>query len=394
MSKLAPFWMIGVLLTASLAVRAEPVEPKSEEEDEEEAAEVIAPVRPDFPPGTDPSLVLELGDPATDPEEKLEQLAEAPPSTARVPASIPIENTKSEPKDVVTPGTNDPEKKLARDEKGEPPQVITPTENTTPETVANTDTDVDAQAVVVEPQPIASTATKLEESIPVATTPRMETQAPAPLPPVVAPAPPEPTKVMPQVTSELSQAPTAPQAPAPPAVFYPGPYSPMFLEKWASQRATGRIPPDAKRVAFELDRALPPPNSETTSVPANPSATPIIDGSILPAAPEVSIILSGKQFVPSFVRLKSGHRSKLFVTSIGKKPSAIVIERLSVQRWVAQHDAIFSGANTRESSKTEGEAINREINSTKITEIVLDAKPGTYSFHDPLSGARGEIIIE
>ena len=37
--------------------------------------------------------------------------------------------------------------------------------------------------------------------------------------------------------------------------------------------------------------------------------------------------------------------------------------------------------------------MEREINASRVTEVLLDPKVGTYSFHDAISGAHGEIIV-
>lgn len=139
------------------------------------------------------------------------------------------------------------------------------------------------------------------------------------------------------------------------------------------------------------------PKTETVAVPPQPeaAATPaVVKEQLDKGAPaseatpeaEVAVILSGHRFYPARIRLKEGQAIKLVFTTLNKKAAALVMEQLQVQRWIAKEDG-----STNMESETE---ITRELSHLRITEISLRPKKGTYSFHDALSGAVGEIVVE
>lgn len=105
---------------------------------------------------------------------------------------------------------------------------------------------------------------------------------------------------------------------------------------------------------------------------------------------DVSIILANNEFFPSKVILKANSDIRLLFTTTNKKPAALVIEKLKVQRWVASTE---EGKETHELDRSTYE-VNRELTASRVTEIEFEPKPGTYSFHDVMSGASGEIIVE
>lgn len=126
------------------------------------------------------------------------------------------------------------------------------------------------------------------------------------------------------------------------------------------------------------------------------AATPVIKekldklgNSPLPEVPqdaEVAVILMNARFYPSRLRLKEGQPTKLIFTSLNPKPAALIVEQLQVQRWIAGEGGI---------AITEAQPeITRELTPNRITEVLLEPKRGTYSFHDALSGAVGEIVVE
>lgn len=352
-----------------------------EEEDEEEGA-IVIPVRPEFPPGTDPSLLLEYGNPADQPKESLTDAAGNPVAIERKPASAPS-LAKIEPKKAVSL-VSDTANALPVQTEPQMAAVVSPQKE---EALVQPIAQANPDPIIDTPNPPEKAKGKKADAVtqPIVALPASGSSNPDPTPPI-------PALTSEPVSDLVSPKPEIPTSVPAKTVFFPGPYSPAFLAKLEEQQKMGSLDP-SKRLPIHLDKPamdLLPQISATAPKPVTP-----LDGSMITiAVPEVSIILHGRQFVPASVRLKSGYKTKLFITSTGKKPSAIVIDRLSVQRWLAQHDAIFSGVNAQEKPQVEGESINREINSTRVTEIILDPVPGTYSFHDPLSGAKGEIIVE
>lgn len=131
----------------------------------------------------------------------------------------------------------------------------------------------------------------------------------------------------------------------------------------------------------------PPTPAESTKKLALPPSTPMAP---LAGVPDIAIILAHNQFFPSKIRMKEGIQTRLIFTTVNKKPAALVIERLQIQRWIAKEKE-RTPSSELERSRWE---VNREISSTKITEITLDPKKGTYAFHDAISGAAGEIEVE
>ncbi|MCB0417904.1 MAG: hypothetical protein H6617_00470 [Bdellovibrionaceae bacterium] len=109
-----------------------------------------------------------------------------------------------------------------------------------------------------------------------------------------------------------------------------------------------------------------------------------------PPASEVSIILSQQNFFPATIRLAPDKQAKLYFTTTNKKPAALIIERLNIQRWIAKDGAPVP-QNDVERAPWE---ITREVGFDRVTEVTIVPKKGSYSFYDALSGARGEIVVE
>lgn len=143
--------------------------------------------------------------------------------------------------------------------------------------------------------------------------------------------------------------------------------------------------PFAREVQAEPVPA-PQPAEATKKLPIPPS-TPMTP---MAGVPDIAIILSNNQFFPSRIRLKEGIQTRLIFTTVNKKPAALVIERLQIQRWIAKEKE-QTPTSELERSKWE---VNKEVSSTKITEVTIDPKKGTYAFHDAISGATGEITVE
>jgi Cupredoxin-like domain len=138
-------------------------------------------------------------------------------------------------------------------------------------------------------------------------------------------------------------------------------------------------PPPAPPQIKALPQAQAPDSLKTNSLPGK-----------LPTSPELSVILVGNQFYPSRLRLKDGMQTKIYFTTTNEKAAAIVIERTAIQRWVAK-EGERRPASELERSKLE---ITREVTSNKVTEVLMDPVKGSYSFHDALSGAKGQMIVE
>lgn len=113
--------------------------------------------------------------------------------------------------------------------------------------------------------------------------------------------------------------------------------------------------------------------TQKTPVPASTPSEP------LPGVSDIAILLSNNQFYPSRVRMKEGIKTRLIFATINKKPAALIIEKLQVQRWIAKEEKL---------------EITREISSSKVTEVLLSPAKGEYTFYDALSGASGEIVVE
>ena len=105
---------------------------------------------------------------------------------------------------------------------------------------------------------------------------------------------------------------------------------------------------------------------------------------------DISIILSNNEFYPAKVVLKSGESVRLLFTTTNRKPAALVIEKLNIQRWVSSQ---VEGETKKELDRSKFE-LNRELSSRRVTDVNFDPKPGVYSFHDVITGASGEISVE
>jgi hypothetical protein len=107
----------------------------------------------------------------------------------------------------------------------------------------------------------------------------------------------------------------------------------------------------------------------------------------LPYSPEVAVVLSNDKFFPSRVKLFEGQPARLIFATTNRKPAALIIERLKFQRWIAKEPKLSSP----ESGKFE---LNRELVTNRVTEVTFEPKRGSYTFHDAVSGASGEILVE
>ncbi len=348
-------WILTALLVCQFTLAESAANDDEEEEEEEEDVPVVQ--RSVNPNGVDPSLALELAGA----DEELETEDSEP---ERAPASV---NPSATPEVIATP---------------EPPKVV---EVPAPQPEVIAAPEPPKVAEVPAPQPEVIAVPTIAAPLKVATTPELPVKSPIESKP----------QALSQLLPSVPLLPPAPVQATPPvetAPYFPGPYSPAVLMTLQQTRGA--------RENFELNLRRIPIDGALLAAPQSPQAAPLFTNpeTDLPimssGTPEVSVILSGQQFVPARFRIKSGMKTKIYFTTTQRRPSALVIERLSIQRWIGQHDAQFSNIATKESPKRDNDTINREINSQKMTEIILDPKPGTYGFHDPLSGARGEIIVE
>ncbi len=132
-----------------------------------------------------------------------------------------------------------------------------------------------------------------------------------------------------------------------------------------------------------------PPRRPASALPANGIKLGIPGEA--PAAAEVSVILMDKQFFPSKIKLKEGVQSRLYFTTTNDKAAALVIEELQIQRWVAKEGEKTAPLSELERAKMEA---TKEVSKDKITEIPLEPRRGTFIFHDLISGAKGQIVVE
>lgn len=147
------------------------------------------------------------------------------------------------------------------------------------------------------------------------------------------------------------------------------------------------VPPPVERQPTGGETVQAPPPAQVTPLLPVPKTTALAP---MNGVPDVAIILSNNQFFPSKIRLKEGTQTRLIFTTTNKKPAALIMEKLQIQRWIAKEKEPVP-ASELERAKWE---VNRELSASKVTEVVLDPKPGTYTFHDAISGASGEIEVE
>ncbi|MBI1860347.1 MAG: hypothetical protein HYR96_05460 [Deltaproteobacteria bacterium] len=357
-------------------------EDADDEDDEEETPPSVV-VTPVGEGGKDPSLALELADPDPSPAESLPKMAPDKADTKIEEAKVADPNKSVDlAKSAEVPKVDDSKKtpEPATTVAATAPETTAPAAVTTAPPVQNSEPAPPAAPVIAATPPTQVTETTAPPAPDVVTIP-----IPIAAPVVVAAPPPAPLIVAPPQPAPGTAIVTLPSD----EPYYPGPFAPIVLSALIQQhKEGGPLPINLSRIPVLGDT-----NKNANTAPGVSRAE--VEAALLtPALPEVSIILNGKSFIPSVFRIRSGIKTKLFFTSVQKKPSAVVIEKLTVQRWIAQHDSQFGQAPVRERPRKEDDSINREVNSQKMTEIVLDPQPGKYGFHDPLSGARGEIIVE
>jgi len=201
----------------------------------------------------------------------------------------------------------------------------------------------------------------------------------------------EPTPLSQPESDSASPKTISPQEQITPTVISSSPAAPVLLRQEPNV-VNVPPPPMAAQAGPSLQNIALPPTSGAT--PASPTAISTITvfqrrpsgGSPLsefPSGPEVAIILAQSRFYPSRIRLKAGEKTRLVFATVNRKPAALVMEQFQVQRWVAASPVPHQPWE-----------ITRELSIDRLTEIIVEPTQGSYSFHDALSGAVGEIIVE
>ncbi len=148
------------------------------------------------------------------------------------------------------------------------------------------------------------------------------------------------------------------------------------------------IPPSETAPAPVAVSTVPTPAATPAVAPAPTPAVASAESATFPAGSEIAVILAKDRFYPNQIRMRAGVPAALVFTTVNKKPAALVLEPISIQRTLASH---ASPSIDRATAPTE---ITRELNADRVTTISFEPVKGKYGFHDALSGARGEIIVE
>jgi len=167
--------------------------------------------------------------------------------------------------------------------------------------------------------------------------------------------------------------------------------APVVKKAKPAKAAVADVPAEAPAPIAEKPATVTKVPEEIVAVPAPREQVEKLSGGALPEfplEPEVAIILSAQRFFPARIRLKDGQATRLLFTSLNSRPAALVIEQLQVQRWIASEKGSNNGLGRVPAE------ILREIGNNRMTEVMLQPQRGTYTFHDALSGAVGEIVVE
>ncbi len=142
--------------------------------------------------------------------------------------------------------------------------------------------------------------------------------------------------------------------------------------------------PKTKKIAKKQKKSA---NRVIASAEATPVPVPLSPAT--PAGPEMVVLLAKDQFFPKRIRVREGQEVRLLFTTVNKRPGALVIDTLQVQRWIPSSEEIqrLLGADAPSLGR-------RDLDPRKISEVTLKPLAGTYSFHDAVTGAEGEIIVE
>jgi hypothetical protein len=171
----------------------------------------------------------------------------------------------------------------------------------------------------------------------------------------------------------------------------------------APAKVIARDPALNPKSEIPVPAILPPPPT-VAALPTVEASTPSQVAPLLPepkrsaltefSGPDVAVILARNQFYPSTIRLRSGSATRLLFTTVNRKPGALILERLEIQRWIPGDSGNTAGNRPMTEAERARSEVDREVTSEKITEVLIDPKPGSYGFYDALSGATGEIVVE
>lgn len=273
-------------------------------------------------------------------------------------ALLPIKQSQAEPAFAPSSSQNDTSKKLDLLPEEPAPKGVSLSTFKVSEEMKEHDV---IEVAVNQPKPLAPKPIPRPE-------PEQVIQAPVTITPQQRP-----------VQAQALPTPAAPTAPAVPAVPAGTPPAPALqnLNVPTAQAAN-----------------VPPPQSLTISPSQQPATAPraayqykICQGE-LPPTPEVAVILSNDKFYPNRVKLIEGLPTRLMFATTNRKPAALIIEKLKVQRWIAKEPKINMPQDAKSAE------INRELVTNRVTEITLEPRRGSYQFHDAVSGATGELVVE
>lgn len=239
------------------------------------------------------------------------------------------------------------------------------------------------QSKPLRPESLGKAPEPTEANLPISMAPALPPAKPREMPPL------EPiTKAAAPTAMSLPPLATSATTPLPPgALALPKPTAQQVLGPRLATPLTLPTLPTAAAVTTPAAPARAPSNSTEKMVETKVS----LDDPTSVRGPEVAIVLTDGKFRPARLRLRAGETTRLLFTTLGHKPAALIIERLRVQKWLSRPEE--AAKRTPASASAPWEA-NRELSSTRLTEISLDPVRGNYTFHDAISGATGEIIVE
>jgi hypothetical protein len=135
-------------------------------------------------------------------------------------------------------------------------------------------------------------------------------------------------------------------------------------------------------VPKSVGTASVPKSVGTASVPVLGTAS-VPTPNEAPPAQEAAVLFTPEGFFPNQVRLKANVPARLIFASVNKKPGALIVENLGIQRWVGERGLASDGSEA-----------TRELLESRMAEVLVELPPGAYPFSDALSGAVGELKVE
>lgn len=156
--------------------------------------------------------------------------------------------------------------------------------------------------------------------------------------------------------------------------------------KTITQAEPKPLPPEKKEIPKKVAIAPKPPPPPPG--PPKPAIKKVRRPQ--PISSEIAIILQNGAFYPSKILLRPDTAATLIFATVHDKPAALIIEKMNLQRWIAKtEDPAVSQAFEQQRWE-----LTREIAKNKVTRVSIEPSRGTYQFHDALSGALGEIVVE